>query len=86
MNNFPFLLQAAVSYMSVSYWRGLALIKQMTAMIMKVGVFILGVPKKVSIYIQSCSRLQFTVSEFIWIKHICKFCLVYHLKDFGASR
>ena len=24
MNNFPFLLQAAVSYMSVSYWRGLA--------------------------------------------------------------
>ena len=24
MSNFPFLLQAAVSYMSVSYWRGLA--------------------------------------------------------------
>ena len=24
MSNFPFLLQDAVSYMSVSYWRGLA--------------------------------------------------------------
>ena len=24
MSNFPVLLQAAVSYMSVSYWRGLA--------------------------------------------------------------
>ena len=27
MSNFPFLLQAAVSYMSVSYWRGLAVSK-----------------------------------------------------------
>ena len=27
MGNFPFLLQAAVSYMSVSYWRGLAVQK-----------------------------------------------------------
>ena len=24
MSSFPFLLQAAVSYLSVSYWRGLA--------------------------------------------------------------
>ena len=26
MSNFPVLLQAAVSYMSVSYWRGLAVV------------------------------------------------------------
>ena len=28
MSNFPILLQAAVSYMSVSYWRGLTVISQ----------------------------------------------------------
>ena len=27
MSNFPFLLAAAVSYMSVSYWRGLAVVE-----------------------------------------------------------
>ena len=27
-----------------------------------------------------------SVFEFIWIQYICKFCLVYHLKDLGASR
>ena len=44
--------------------------------------------KKVSIktFSWSCSRLQFSVFEFIWIQYICKFCLVYHLKDLGASR
>ena len=44
--------------------------------------------KNVSIktFSRSCSRLQFTVFEYIWIQYICKFCLVYHLKDLGASR
>ena len=44
--------------------------------------------KKVSIktFIRSCSLLHFRVFEFIWIQYICKFCLVYHLKDLGASR
>ena len=47
-----------------------------------------GVPKKVSIktFIRSYSRLQFTVFGFIWIQYICKFCLVFHLKDLDASR
>ena len=36
--------------------------------------------KKISTktFSRSCSRLQFTVFEFIWIQYICKFCLVYH--------
>ena len=41
-----------------------------------------GVPKKSyrrKIFILTCSLLQFTVSEFIWIHYICKFCLVYQL-------
>ena len=29
MSNFPFLLQSAVSYMSVSYWWGLAVLLDM---------------------------------------------------------
>ena len=43
-----------------------------------------GIDKKT--FIRSCSRLQFTVFEFIWIQYICKFCLVFHLKDLDASR
>ena len=47
-----------------------------------------GVPKTGidKTFIRSCSRPQFTVFEFISIQYICKFCLVYHLKDFDASR
>ena len=44
--------------------------------------------KKVSIktFVLTCSLLEFTVFEFIWIQYICKFCSVYHLKDLDASR
>ena len=42
--------------------------------------------KGIDKFIRSCSRPQFTVFEFIWIQYICKFCLVYHLKKFDASR
>ena len=43
-----------------------------------------GIDKKT--FIRSCSQLQFTVFEFIWIQYICKFCAVFHLKDLDASR
>ena len=44
-----------------------------------------GIDKKL-LFGASCSRLQFTVFEFIWIQYICKLCLVHHLKDLDASR
>ena len=43
-----------------------------------------GIHKKT--FNRTCSRLQFTVFEFIWIQYICKFCLVYHLIDLDASK
>ena len=44
------------------------------------------IKKVLKTFIRSCSRPQFTVFEFIWIQYICKFCLVYHLKNLDTSR
>ena len=51
------------------------------------GRLIQVVPKKVLIkaFILTCSLLQFTVFEFIWIQYIYKFCLVYHLNRFRCT-
>ena len=48
-----------------------------------------GVPKKVStkkLLFGAAHYLNSEIFEFIWIQYICRFCLVYHLKGFGASR
>ena len=43
-----------------------------------------GIDKKLSVWPVHCLNWQFF--EFIWIQHVCKFCLVYHLIDLDASR
>ena len=43
-----------------------------------------GIDQKLSVGAAHDFNSQFL--EFIWIQYICKFCLVYHLKDLGTSR
>ena len=68
-------------------WRGIRLLFCQGSVISSV-YYRVSSQKKVSIktFIQGCSRPQYKFFEFIWIQYICKFCLVYHLKDLDASR
>ena len=53
------------------------------------SVLLYRVPhKKVSIknFYSELLKAQFTVFKFIWIQYICKFCLVYNLKNLDSSR
>ena len=44
-----------------------------------------GIDKKLLFLAAQGFNLQ-VFFKFIWIKYICKFFLMYHLKDLGASR